>query len=130
MAENVIPARYTRQSPVHLTFTGDSLVFFHTTIEEHYPGRRIVGWYHTHPRMGVFLSQYDTWLHGSFFPEPWQVALVVEPHSSTAGFFIRQVDGSFDPQRYFGFYELNGALGHSLVHWQNLQPAREERESK
>ncbi len=131
VAESVIPARYTRQGPVYLTFTPDSLVYFLNTVEEQYPGKRIVGWYHTHPRMGVFLSRYDTFLHGSFFPEPWQVALVVEPHSSTAGFFIRRKDGELDPSHYFGFYELNGNLGHSLVQWQNLQrvPAEREKES-
>jgi len=128
VAENVIPARYTRQSPVYLTFTKDSLIYFHTAIERRYPGKRIVGWYHTHPRMDVFLSHYDIWLHRSFFPELWQVALVVEPHTSTAGFFIRQTSGILDPTRYFGFYEMNGTRGRSLVRWQNLYRAREERE--
>jgi len=127
VVEHVIPARYTRQGPVNLTFTQDSLVHFHNTIERCYPGRCIVGWYHTHPRMHVFMSHYDTFLHQSFFPEPWKVALVVEPHSSTAGFFIRQTSGILDPMRYYGFYELNGALGHSLVHWENLYQASEER---
>lgn len=130
VAESVIPACYTRQGPVYLTFTQDSLVYFHTTLEQRYPGKRIVGWYHTHPRMGIFLSHYDTWLHGSFFSEPWQVALVVEPHTSTAGFFVRQASGILDPTRYFGFYELNGAFGHSLMRWQNLYRVREEREQK
>lgn len=128
VAENVIPACYTRQGPNTLTFTHDSQVHFHTTIEEYYPGRCIVGWYHTHPRMHVFMSQYDTWLHSGFFPELWQVALVVEPHSSTAGFFIRQMNGFLDPMCYSGFYELNGGLGHSLVRWKNMCRVNEERE--
>jgi proteasome lid subunit RPN8/RPN11 len=128
VAEHVIPARYANQGPVSLTFTHDSLIYFHNTIEEHYPGKRIVGWYHTHPRMHVFMSHYDAWLHLGFFPELWQVALVVEPQSSTAGFFIRQTSGVLDPERYFGFYELNGTLGHSLMHWENLVQTRKESE--
>jgi hypothetical protein len=52
----------------------------------------------------------------------------VEPHSSVAGFFIRRDDGAFDPTRYFGFYELNGNLGRSMVEWKNLQSAEEESE--
>jgi hypothetical protein len=94
---------------------------FHDEIEKNHSGKRIVGWYHTHPRMGIFLSHYDTWLHHNFFPEPWQVALVVEPHKSLAGFFIRRDDDALDPTRYFGFYELNGNMGRSMVEWQNLQ---------
>jgi hypothetical protein len=43
-----------------------------------------------------------------------------------AGFFIRQANGIFDPTRYFGFYEMDGAFGHSVVRWQNLQKVEVE----
>jgi len=126
VVEHAIPARHTRQSNVHLTFTQDSLVDIHEEIDNNFKGKRIVGWYHTHPRMGIFLSHYDTWLHKYFFPEPWQVALVVEPHSANGGIFIRQRDGSFDPSRYFGFYELDGNYGRTMVYWTNLYLYKEE----
>jgi proteasome lid subunit RPN8/RPN11 len=125
--EHALPARYTRQGSVYLTFTQESLVDIHNQIDENYKGKKIVGWYHTHPSMGVFLSHYDTWLHSNFFPEPWQVALVVEPVSSTAGFFVRQKNGILDPTRYFGFYELDGNYGRSMVNWTNLSPLEEEK---
>ena len=128
VVEHVIHARHTRQSGVHLTFTQDSIVEIHREIDAHYAGKKIVGWYHTHPRMGIFLSHYDTWLHKYFFPEPWQVALVIEPHTKAGGLFIRQANGLFDPSRYFGFHELGGAAGNSLVFWTNLTPEEEEGE--
>lgn len=128
VVEQALPARHTRQGSVYLTFTQDSLVEIHEQIDLHHPGKKIVGWYHTHPRMGIFLSHYDTWLHKHFFPEPWQVALVVEPHSSNGGFFIRQNGGAFDPTRYFGFHELDGSFGRSMVNWSNLFLAQEEGE--
>jgi hypothetical protein len=55
------------------------------------------------------------------------VALVVEPHDSLAGFFIRQSDGELDPTRYFGFYEneIDGKDGSSIVRWQNLSKAED-----
>jgi proteasome lid subunit RPN8/RPN11 len=117
---HALPARHTRQGNVYMTFTQDSLVDLHDQIEKRFEGERIVGWYHTHPRMGIFLSPFDTWLHNNFFPEPWQVALVVEPFTSLGGFFIRQADGNLDPTRYFGFSEIGGSLGRSIVRWQNL----------
>ena len=116
-----LPARFTQQGSVFLTFTQDSLVDIHAKIDLLYPGEEIVGWYHTHPRMGVFLSHYDTWLHEHFFPEPWQVALVIEPHTEIGGFFIRLTNGELDPSRYFGFYELDGNTGQSVVNWNNMQ---------
>jgi proteasome lid subunit RPN8/RPN11 len=120
VVEHALPARHTRQGSVYLTFTQDSLIDIHDQIDKNHKGQVIVGWYHTHPRMGIFLSHYDTWLHSHFFPEKWQVALVVEPYASLGGFFVRQKDNAFDPTRYFGFYELDGSFGRSMVNWTNL----------
>ncbi len=130
VVEAVLPARFTRQGSVYLTFTQDSLVDLNNEVDEHYPGKHIVGWYHTHPGMGVFLSPYDVWLHYHFFPEPWQVALVIDPHSTTGGFFIRQADGVLDSGRYFGFFELDGDSELSIVRWNNLQRESEAAEKK
>jgi proteasome lid subunit RPN8/RPN11 len=115
-----LPARFTQQGSVFLTFTQDSLVDIHAKISNEYPEDAIVGWYHTHPRMGVFLSQYDTWLHDHFFPEPWQVALVMEPYTNVGGFFVRQASGILDPGRCFGFYELEDNSGETVLPWDNL----------
>jgi len=59
--------------------------------------RQPVGWYHSHTRSGIFLSDADQDIHNRFFQEPWQLALVVKPHTfdpTTAGFFFRERDGS------------------------------------
>jgi proteasome lid subunit RPN8/RPN11 len=56
-----------------------------------------VGWYHSHTRSEIFLSDTDQDIHNRFFPEPWQVALVLKPHTfepTRAGFFFRERDGS------------------------------------
>ena len=127
VVEHALPARHTRQGSVYLTFTQDSLVDIHDQIEKDHKGEVIVGWYHTHPRMGIFLSHYDVWLHQHFFPEEWQVALVVEPHAGLGGFFIRQRNGAFDSTRYFGFHELDGNFGRSMVNWKNLNQLEEEK---
>lgn len=125
VVDTVLPAVYTDQGAAHLTFTGDTQVALHNHLEEHYPHKVFLGWYHTHPRMGVFFSHWDTWLHQNFFPESWQVALVIEPHQSVGGFFIRQPDGTLDQRNYFGFYELTNRRQRSVVFWKNLQPAEE-----
>jgi proteasome lid subunit RPN8/RPN11 len=58
---------------------------------------KVAGWYHSHTRSEIFLSEADLDLHQRFFPEPWQVALVMRPHSFQTmrmGFFFREQDGS------------------------------------
>ena len=65
-------------------------------------GRRPVGWYHSHTRSEIFLSEADLAIHRRFFPEPWQVALVMKPHTfqpTRLGFFFRQADGSMQADR-------------------------------
>lgn len=126
VVQHMLPAHHTRQGSVYLTFTQDTLVGFHEELEKNFAGKRIVGWYHTHPKMGIFLSHYDTFLHNNFFPEPWQVALVVEPHKSLGGFFVRDLDGGLSPTRYSGFYEMNGNLGREMVEWNNLQAIEDD----
>ena len=120
LIEHALPARHTRQGDSFVTFTSESLLDFHEQIETSFKGMLMVGWYHTHPGMGIFMSHYDLWLHRNFFPEPWQVALVVEPVAAAAGFFVRQRQDLLDPTRYFGFHELDGNYGRSMVYWTNL----------
>jgi proteasome lid subunit RPN8/RPN11 len=122
IVESILPAPHTRHGSAFLTFTQETQVALYDELKERFPNKELVGWYHTHPRMGVFLSEYDTWLHRNFFPEPYQVALVIEPYSSAGGFFIRQEDGFLDARQYFGFYELYHRTKRSVVHWQNLLP--------
>jgi hypothetical protein len=56
-----------------------------------------VGWFVSHTRTGIQLSESDLEIYNSFFPEQWQVTLVVRPGramSMRAGFFIREFDGT------------------------------------
>lgn len=126
--EDAIPAQHTDFGPAHLTFTQDSLVQLNSELEDRFPGRQMVGWYHTHPRIDVFLSSYDTWIHAHFFSKPWQVALVIEPYEGRGGFFCWQPGGRLDPQRYVGFYEMGDVNDGSVIKWNNLNRQAEARD--
>jgi proteasome lid subunit RPN8/RPN11 len=74
----------------------DALAELLASAERDPDGLRPVGWYHSHTRSEIFLSEADLALHERFFPEPWQVALVLKPHTfnpTRAGFFFREKDG-------------------------------------
>ena len=50
---------------------------------------RIVGWYHSHPGHGLFLSQTDLETHLQFYQfSPYAVSLVADPKSSEFGIWI------------------------------------------
>lgn len=46
-----------------------------------------MGWYHSHPGFGLFLSDYDAFIQQNFFGAPGQVALVVDPVEGCLGWF-------------------------------------------
>lgn len=51
-------------------------------------GKQMVGWFHTHPGWGIFLSEDDLFIHRNFFNLFWQVAMVVDPLQKEEGFFV------------------------------------------
>lgn len=70
-----------------VTFTSATWTHIHEQMER-FPSQRIVGWYHTHPDFGIFLSPPDLFIHESFFALSWQVAYVYDPVRKEDGLFI------------------------------------------
>jgi len=75
------------QGGAHVTFTQDTWEHIYKIKDKEYPNERILGWYHSHPGFGVFLSDHDTFIHKNFFSSPRQVAWVYDPHSDEEGCF-------------------------------------------
>lgn len=82
-----IVAEHTDATAASLTFTHESWEQIHRERERNYPDKRIVGWHHTHPGYGIFLSSYDEFIHQNFFNLKWQIAMVVDPKSGETGLF-------------------------------------------
>lgn len=82
-----LDAVHVRSDAASLTFTHGTWAAANREIAARYPDDLIVGWQHTHPNLGVFLSGYDLFIHRHFFPEPWQIALVVDPVAGEFGFY-------------------------------------------
>ncbi|MEI6287550.1 MAG: Mov34/MPN/PAD-1 family protein [Bacillota bacterium] len=88
--EAFIPAKHTDAQRGSITFTHDTWDDFHKVREAKYPGLKIVGWAHTHPNFGIFLSSYDEFIQRNFFKLEQQVAYVVDPVRNERGFFAWQ----------------------------------------
>ena len=96
-----IEAKYTDASAASLTFTHETWDYVYTEQNKHHADKKIVGWQHTHPGYGVFLSSYDTFIQENFFNLPFQLAYVVDPVQGQRGFFqwkndkIQKLDGFY-----------------------------------
>ena len=82
-----IEAKYTEAVHTSVKFTHATWDDINKVKDEQYPEMRMVGWFHTHPGFGIFLSRWDTFIQENFFNLPWQVAYVVDPIAKTNGFF-------------------------------------------
>jgi len=85
--KHFLPAVDAHSKAASLTFTHETWAAMTREVGECHPDDVIVGWQHTHPGFGIFLSGYDLFIHRHFFNEPWQIALVVDPRESEFGFF-------------------------------------------
>lgn len=73
-----------------VTFTHDTWARINQEMDTKYADQRIVGWYHSHPDFGIFLSDRDRFIQEHFFSGPGQVAYVVDPVRGTEGVFTWQ----------------------------------------
>lgn len=71
-----------------VTFTGETWAHINHMMDTQFPEDRIVGWYHTHPGFGIFLSEMDLFIQENFFGEPWQIAYVDDPKGGDRGVFV------------------------------------------
>lgn len=75
------------QGGTHVTFTQDTWEHIYKIKDREFPEDKIVGWYHSHPGFGVFLSDHDMFIQENFFSGPHQIAWVYDPHTDEEGCF-------------------------------------------
>jgi proteasome lid subunit RPN8/RPN11 len=82
-----IPALAAVGSKAALTFTHEAWLDAVNRVDTDFEDRQIVGWYHSHPGHGVFLSEYDQFIQKNFFGADGMVAYVVDPLTGEEGWF-------------------------------------------
>jgi proteasome lid subunit RPN8/RPN11 len=62
-------------------------------------GRCVVGWYHSHPDLGVFFSGTDRRTQRAFFNNPHSLGLVIDPIRHEEKWFIGAGSDDVDPRQ-------------------------------
>ena len=115
-----IEAKFTDASASTLTFTHETWDYVYKEKEKKYADKKIVGWQHTHPGYGIFLSNYDIFIQENFFNLPWQIAYVVDPIADTRGFFEWKND---KVEKMTGFY-IYDDIGKKIEVAKKPEPAK------
>jgi proteasome lid subunit RPN8/RPN11 len=83
-----IRGEHASSQGAQVTFTPATWAHVQQEMEQRHPDKKILGWYHTHPGFGVFLSGMDLFIQENFFGLPWQTAYVYDPVSGEEGLFV------------------------------------------
>lgn len=107
-----IPGDKATSRETQVTFTAETWNQIQAAMETKFVGQKVVGWYHTHPGFGVFLSGMDLFIQDNFFNLAWQVAWVYDPVAETDGVFVWRAGKSVKAD--FLIEEDEGNHGHDF----------------
>jgi proteasome lid subunit RPN8/RPN11 len=99
--DDTVDALHADEKGAELTFTHETWEHINKEMDTKHEGKKIVGWYHTHPGFGVFLSDRDEFIHKSFFDQPFQIALVYDPKTREQGVFAWKKGSTARMNRYW-----------------------------
>jgi len=87
---NTIRGEHSESKGSGVTFTHDTWNYVHEVMDSRFRDKKIVGWYHSHPGFGIFLSDMDEFIQKNFFNNPSHVAFVIDIKAKKEGFFVWQ----------------------------------------
>jgi proteasome lid subunit RPN8/RPN11 len=120
--DNIIEALHAEESGTELTITHATWNHIHEQMDSTHKGKRILGWYHTHPNFGIFLSERDQFIQQSFFNLPFQIALVYDPVRRVHGVFSWRDSKPWRVRQYW--------IGNRQHLWDEAREASEPQEEK
>lgn len=74
-----IPATKGVSHRASFEFTNEAQQEIHRIMDTEHRDRKIVGWFHTHPGYGIFLSGADQFIDRHYFQEKYHIAMVLDP---------------------------------------------------
>ena len=87
---HIIKAKHTVAQMTQLTFTHKTWDAAFAEKDKIKPDAELIGWFHSHPNFGVFLSDHDKFIQTQFFAQDGKVTIVVDPIKGKRGWFISQ----------------------------------------
>lgn len=77
--ENFIAARKGISRRASFEFTNEAQQGVHEILQSEFKDLKIIGWFHTHPGYGIFLSGADQFIDQNYFNQKYHVAVVLDP---------------------------------------------------
>jgi len=88
VVSHVIAAKHTQATSTQLTFTPETWNDLYDQTRQIEPAVKLIGWFHSHPNHGVFLSEHDQFIQKNFFKDDGQITIVIDPIRGMRGWFF------------------------------------------
>ena len=88
LIEEALPADGGEGTAISFEYTSATWAVLTPQLQQMNADWTVLGSYHSHPGLGVFLSATDRNTQESVFAQDWQVALVIDPIADETGFFF------------------------------------------
>ena len=113
-----LAAQDYENSASSFTFTHNTWSQFTRELDPLVGGRRMIGWYHSHPGWGVLLSDRDRFICENFFGGALDIALVVDSQHNQFGVFhrTRGVTGRMKPASSCFVFVAGEACSQMMAH--------------
>ena len=87
--EKFEPIKASFQNTIRLEYSVEDLARVFGEMDDKHPDLTLVGWFHTHPGHGLFLSQPDLVIQNNYFDKPFQFAMEMDTKTQRldTGFF-------------------------------------------
>lgn len=82
-----VPVHSSDASPTRVALTHEAAPQIAEAMRRLPDHSTVVGWFHSHPGLGIFLSGTDMRTQRAYFSHDWQVAIVLDPVAHHAGVF-------------------------------------------
>jgi len=105
-----LPAKHTENDGTHIKFTPEAWSTIDVELKaKRFWNKRIVGWHHTHPGWGVFLSEDDMFIQRNFFDLSWQIALVIDPIKNKQQIFVWNEENIVKTKEFYFYASKDNA---------------------
>jgi proteasome lid subunit RPN8/RPN11 len=102
----------------HFNFTPETWAAMNREKDKKFDHLSIVGWFHSHPGHGIFLSKgFDVEIQYGHFNRSWLIAMVYDPIRHEGGFFTWQQRKTIDAPGFIEFFQPDN--NQSIITWRN-----------
>jgi len=122
-----IESKHTVQSPGGVEFSENSTDYHTEILDKYFPGLNVVGWIHSQPGYGTYLSNKNYSYHRENFTLAHQVFFVTDPAQRMDAFYVyNEGKELIESKGYFVYYDKNKPMHEYMIDTRTQKSAERE----